>query len=173
MVHYMSPTAVAVLLLLALVVDYLSFGPDSIRDRLAFFLALPAIYEGFDNSPLDRWTAGALAKLIQSGLDMTGGAYVAAASAQVVLSAAIGIYAIYTVGVLLPTALNKRLGSFVNLHWGQSGIHRLNWQLWIAAFVLGMLNDLPGGVVGDILRGFVIGLDSAVSFLPNWLFGAV
>ena len=169
----MSPTGVAVLLLLALVVDYLSVGPDSIRDRLAFFLALPAIHEGFNDSPLDKWTVGALTKVIQAGLDMTGAAYIAAASATVILSAAIGIYAIYTVGVLLPTSLSGKLGRFAGLHWGASGIHRLNWQLWIAAIVLGMLCDLPGGVVGDILRWAVTALAATVSFLPNWLFGAV
>jgi hypothetical protein len=32
----MSPAAVAVLLVLALLVDYLSVGPDSLRDRAAF-----------------------------------------------------------------------------------------------------------------------------------------
>lgn len=169
----MTPTTVAVLLLLALVVDYLSVGPDSIRDRLAFFLALPAIYEGFNESPLDKWTVGALTNVIQKGLDMTGGAYIAAASAQVVLSAAVGIYAIYTVGVLLPTNLSGKLGRFAGLHWGASGIHRLNWQLWIAAIMLGMLCDLPGGVVGTILQWCVVTLAATVSFLPNWLFGAV
>ena len=168
----MTPTSVAVLLLLALVVDYLSVGPDSIRDRLAFFLALPAIYEGFNGSPLDQWTVGALTNVIQKGLDMTGGAYIAAASATVILSAAIGIYAIYTVGVLLPTNLSGKLGRFAGLRWGASGIHRLNWQLWIAAIVLGMLCDLPGGVVGDILRWCVSTLASLVAFIPNWLFGA-
>lgn len=173
MEHFMTPTTVAVLLLLALVVDYLSVGPDSIRDRLAFFLALPAIHEGFNGSPLDQWTVQAGANLIQKGLDMTGGAYIAAASAAVVLSAAIGIYAIYTVGVLLPTTLSSRLGRFAGLHWGASGIHRLNWQLWIAAIILGMLCDLPGGVVGSTLRWVVSLLSQFVAPFPNWLFGAI
>lgn len=168
----MAPTTVAVLLLLALVVDYLSVGPDSIRDRLAFFLALPAIYEGFNGSPLDQWTVQAGTNLIQKGLDMTGGAYIAAASATIVFSAAIGIYAIYVVGVLLPSKLSNKLGQIVSFQWKDSGLHRLNWQLWIAAIILGMLCDLPGGAVGETLQWVVSLLAQLVSPLPNWLFGA-
>lgn len=171
MTHAMSPTGVAVLLLLALVVDYLSVGPDSIRDRIAFFLALPAIYEGFNGSPLDNWTVGQLTKLIQAGLNMTGTAYIAAASATVVLSAGIAIYAIYTVGILLPPKLATRMGKFAALSWPASGVRRLNGPLWLAAALLGMLCDLPNGIVGDILRWCVQALVSLVSSVPNWLFG--
>jgi hypothetical protein len=56
----MSPTATALVLLLALVVDYMSVGPNSIRDRIAFLLAVPAIREGFNGSPLDGWTVDLL-----------------------------------------------------------------------------------------------------------------
>lgn len=171
MTHLLSPTGVAVLLLLALVVDYLSVGPDSIRDRLAFFLALPAIYEGFNGSPLDMWTVEKLTGVIQAGLDMTGTAYIAAASASVVLGAGIAIYAIYTVGVLLPTKLSSKMGRFAAMSWPQSGIHRLNWQLWLAAILLGMLCDLPTGMVGNILRWCIQALVGLVSVVPNWLFG--
>ncbi|MEK8108636.1 hypothetical protein NKG94_34370 [Micromonospora sp. M12] len=83
--HTMSPTAVAVLLLLALVVDYMSVGPNSLRDRLAFLLAVPAVREGFNDSPLDKWTVGAATGAIEKLLDTTGGAYIAGASVNAVL----------------------------------------------------------------------------------------
>lgn len=170
--HVMSPTGVAVLLLMALVVDWMSVGPNSIRDRLAFLLALPAIREGFDGSPLDQWTVGALSNLIDALKSTAGGSYIAGAVTGVVLSAAIGILAIYTVGVLLPDRLSKKLGRFAALTFPESGIYRLNAKLWLCAILLGLLADLPGGAVGGILTGAVAALTEVVQPLPNLLFGA-
>jgi hypothetical protein len=170
--HSMSPTAVAILLLLALVVDYMSVGPNSLRDRLAFLLALPAIREGFNGSPLDRWTVDAASGAIEKLLDATGGAYIAGASVNAVLGAAIGILFIYTIGCLLPTKASKRLGRFATLTFPQSPLYRLNGRLWIAAILLGLMADLPGGTVGDLTRGCVDFVTGFVAPLPAWLFGA-
>jgi hypothetical protein len=159
--------------LLALWGDYLSVGPDSIRDRLAFFLALPAIYEGFNGSPLDDWTVGRLSAGITELLSMTKGAYIAGASVNVLLSAAVGLYALYVAGILLPNKLSSKVGDFLNLNWRKSGLRRLNWQLWTAAVVLGMLCDLPRGAVGESLMFVVELLDQIVSPIPNWMFGPV
>lgn len=172
MAHTMSPTAVAVLLLLALVVDYMSVGPNSIRDRLAFFLAVPAIREGFNGSPLDQWTVGALTGLIEQLLDSTGTAYIAGASVNAVLGAAVGILFIYTVGCLLPVKASKRLGRFATLTFPQSPLYRLNTQLWIVAVLLGMMADLPAGAVGDLTEGSVDLITGLVAPLPAFLFGA-
>lgn len=171
--HYMTPTTVAALLLLALVIDHWSVGPDSIRDRIAFFIALPTIYEGFNGSPLDNWTVGLLEGGIQKLLSMTGGAYIAGASANVVLGIGIGIYALYVTGILLPKKLSKHAGRWVDLSWKTTGLHRLNPQLWIAAIVIGMLCDLPQGAVGSALMFVIELLADLVSPIPNWLFGAV
>lgn len=170
--HTMSPTAVAVLLLLALVVDWMSVGPNSIRDRLAFLLALPAIREGFNGSPLDQWTVGALTGAINTAKQMTGGAYIAGAVTSVVLGALVGVLAIYTVGALLPDKLSARLGRFAAIKFPDSPIHRLNTKLWICAIFLGLLADLPGGVVGNILRGAINVISGVDALLPNALFGA-
>lgn len=170
--HSMSPTAVAVLLLLALVVDYMSVGPNSIRDRLAFLLALPAIRQGFDGSPIDKWTVGQAHDAIQQLLDSTGSAYIAGASVNAVLGAAVGILAIYTVGCLLPVKASKKLGRFATLTFAQSPLYRLNWRLWIAAILLGLMADLPGGVVGALTRGGIDFLTGWASLLPAFLFGA-
>lgn len=170
--HVMSPTGVAVLLLLALVVDYMSVGPNSIRDRLAFLLGLVAVREGFNGSPLDRWTVDAFSGAIDTLKGMAGGAYIAGAVTQVVLSAAVGILAIYTVGALMPDKLSTKLGRFATIHFPDSAMHRINYKLWLFAILLGLLADLPGGVVGALLNGAIAALTEVVQPLPNFLFGA-
>lgn len=167
----LSPTGVAVLLLLALVVDYMSVGPNSLRDRLAFLLALPAIRIGFDGSPLDRWTVQRLTDLIQSLLDKTGEAYIAGATASTVLGGAVGVLAIHTVGVLLPTRASKRLGRFASLTWSPSPMGRLNPQLWLAAVLLGLMAELPGGAIGSLLLWAIDFVTGWVSLIPAWLLG--
>lgn len=170
--HHMSPTGTFVLLLLALVVDWMSVGPNSVRDRLAFFFAVVAIREGFDGSPLDRWTVGFLGGLIQHLLDATKGAYIAGAIVNVAVGATVGILWIYTVGCLLPVKASKKLGRFATLSFPQSPIHRLNLPLWLMAFLLGMLSDLPRGAVGSLTRGSIDLVTSLVSPLPAYLFGS-
>lgn len=169
--HVMSPTGVAVLLMLALVVDYMSVGPNSIRDRLAFLLALPAIREGFNGSPLDQWTVQALSSGINALKSMASGAYIAGAITSVVLSALVGVLAIYTVGCLLPDKLANKLGRFAAISFPQSALHRINYKMWGCALLLGMLADLPNGLVGSILRAginIVAGVDTAI---PYAMFG--
>jgi hypothetical protein len=170
--HAMSPTAVAILLLLALVIDYMSVGPDSLRDRVAFLLAVPAFRDGFNGSPLDRWTVQRLSDAIGYLLDKTGGAYVAGASINAILGAAVGILGIYAVGCLLPLKASKRLGRFATLKFPRSPIYRINWQLWLAAFLLGVLADLGHGAVGATTETAVVFLTGLVAPLPTALFGA-
>ncbi|WP_162959244.1 hypothetical protein [Micromonospora tulbaghiae] len=172
LVHTMSPTAVAVLLLLALVVDYMSVGPNSIRDRVAFVLAVPAIREGFDGSPLDQWTVQTASAGIEQLLGATGGAYIAGASINVILGAGVGLLFLYVIGCMLPTKASKKLGRFATLTFPQSPLYRLNTRLWIAAILLGLMADLPGGTVGDLTRGCVDFVTGLVAGIPAWMFGA-
>ena len=171
MENSMSPTATAMVLLLALVVDYMSVGPNSIRDRIAFLLAVPAIREGFNGSPLDGWTVDTLRRVITQLLDATGGAYIAGASANLLIGAAVGVLWIYTVGCLLPVRFSKKLGRFATLTFPQSALFRLNGKLWFAAILLGMLADLPRGIVGELTNGFVNFLTGVVAPIPTVLFG--
>lgn len=168
----LGPTGVAVLLMLALVVDYSSFGPDSLRDRLAFLLGLVAIRAGFNGSPLDNWTVGALADGIDTLKGMAGGAYIAGATTQVVLSALVGVLAIYTVGILLPEKASAKLGNFAKLKFPLSAQHRINYKLWLMALLLGLLGDLTGGFVGSVVNGGIGVLTELFQPLPNLLFGA-
>ena len=172
MQHHMSPTAVCILMLLALVVDWMSVGPNSIRDRLAFFLALAAVREGFNGSPLDQWTVGFLGGFIDQLLESTGGAYIAGASVNAVVGAAVGILWIYTVGCVLPIKTSKKLGRFATLSFPQSPLYRLNMQMWAIAFLLGMMSDLPGGAVGDMTESSIDMVTALVAPLPEFLFGS-
>lgn len=171
--HQMTPTAVAILLGLALIVDYLSIGPNSIRDRLAFLLALPAVYEGFNGSPLDQWTVGLLSAGIDQLKEMGKGAYIAGAITSTVLGAAVGVLAIYTAGALMPDKFSKRFGRFAALKFPTSPMHRLNYKLWVCAFLLGMLSDLTHGLVGQTVTGCIVALDNVVAPVPSLLFGSV
>lgn len=171
--HAMSPTGVAVVLLLALVVDYMSVGPDSFRDRIAFLLAVPAFRDGFNGSPLDAWTVQRLSDSIGYLLEQTKGAYIAGASSNVLVGASVGVLAIYTIGCLLPTKTSTRLGRFAAINFPKSSIHRLNWKLWLCAFLLGILADLGRGVIGEATEGLVVALANIVAPLPILLFGAV
>lgn len=170
--HAMSPTGVCVVLLLALVVDYMSVGADSLRDRLAFLLAVPGFRDGFNGSPLDAWTVQRLSDTIGYLLAQTKGAYIAGASINILLGAAVGILALYTVGCLLPTRASKRLGRWAAISFPKSTIHRLNWKLWLCAFLLGILADLGRGLIGETTEGLVVMLTGLVAPLPILLFGA-
>lgn len=171
MQHVMSPTGVAVLLLLALVVDWMSVGPNSIRDRLAFLMGIAAIQQGFDGSPLDAWTVEMLSAAIDRLKEAASGAYIAGAVTTFVLAAGIGILAIYTVGALLPDKLATKLGPWAARKFPTSPVHRLNYKLWLCAILLGMLADLPSGLVGETLQ-LLIRLNVELwQPVPNLLFG--
>lgn len=167
-----GPNGVAALLLLALVVDWMSVGPNSIRDRLAFLLGIVAIRQGFNGSPLDQWTVDAFARLIETLKGMTGGAYIAGAGTQFILSVVIGVLAIYTVGALLPDKMQSKLGPFAKITFPTSATHRLNYKLWTMAILLGLLGDLGGGAIGGIVNGGIGILTELFQPLPNFLFGA-
>lgn len=169
--HLMTPTAVAVLLLMALTLDYMTVGPAWLRDRAAFLFALVAIREGFNGSPLDAWTVGALSSLVQQLLDSTDGAYIAGAAVNVVLGAAVACVGVYTVGQLMPVKFAKKLGRFAALKFRASPTHQLNVSLWVCAALLGLMLDLPGGQAGVVLR-WLYDIDlHLVAPLPGQLFG--
>ena len=168
----MSPTSVAVLLLMALVLDYLTVGPPWLRDRVAFVFALVSIREGFDGSPLDGWTVRQLSGGIAWLLQQTGGAYVAGAAANVVLGVAVGCLAIYVVGQMLPVKLTGKLGRFAALKFKPSPTNKLNVPMWSTALLIGLMLDLPGGWIGDLLRWLYSTAFHLVAPLPAALFGA-
>ncbi len=171
LVHVMSPTAVAVLLLAALMVDYMSVGPNSIRDRLAFLMGMTAIRQGFDGSPLDQWTVEQLSWVIDQAKEGAKGAYIAGAITSQLLGAAVLILAVFAVGCMMPDKFSKRLGRFAAMSFPTTSVHRMNYKLWACAFFLGLLSDLPVGWGGDMLRGAVDFIGKIMAFIPNVIFG--
>lgn len=183
--HTMSPTAIFALLLMALVIDWMSIGPDSIRDRVAFLLGLPAIRAGWDGSPVDRWTVDMASTWIDQ-IKASGNATLAQAATAQILGVLVGALAIYCIGVLAPVKWSSKLGRFATLSFrkgggaagggvvgrtgGGSGL-RLNARLWVCAYLLGIMAELPAGLVGELIEGAVDGLTGIVAPLPNTLFG--
>lgn len=188
MTHVLSPAGVLAVLLLALIVDVMRVGPEWLKDRLAFFLALAAIREGFGGSILERWTVDALVGVIDGGFGIVGSdIYVTQAGASVVVQVLIGAVALYCVGVLLPVKATKWVGGFAKLSFarrgGKSGAkaaatdshgerYQLNTPLWTCAWILGLLADLPQGGVGGFVRGLIDIVTTAVAApLASTLFG--
>lgn len=180
----MSPTGVFAVLLTALMIDWMSIGRDSIRDRIAFLLALPAIRVGWDGSPLDQWTVQMLTVWIDEA-KTTGNSTLAQASTSLILGVLVCALAAYCIGCLLPDRASTTLGDFARHSWSKAGgaavaarapgtkpsKYRLNTRLWICAILLGMLADLPAGAVGGLIRAFIDALERIVAPLPNLLFG--
>ncbi|GAA2516444.1 hypothetical protein [Winogradskya humida] len=167
----MTPTGVAVLLMVAYAVDYISIGPNWLRDRVAFLMAIASWREGFNGSPLDRWTVHQVTNVIDTGLNQAKGAYIAAASANAILGVLVGALFVYAVGALLPTKLSGRLGRVATINFPQSGIWQVNWRLQLVAALLGMMADLPAGNVGSLTIGCVNFLCGFFAPFPAWLLG--
>ena len=168
----MTPTSVFIVLMLAFVVDYMSVGPDSLRDRVAFLLAIAGFRDGFDGSPADRWTVGRLSDGIGWLLKQADGAYIAGASINIIIGAGVGVLAIYAVGCLVPDKLSGKLGRWAALRFPKSNVYRINWKLWGIAFLLGVLADLGRGLVGELTDTAVVALTFFVAPIPIALFGS-
>lgn len=181
----MSPTGIFALLLTALLIDWMSIGPDSIRDRIAFCLALPAIRAGWDGSPADQWTVQLISTWIDQAKNSGNPTLAQAATAQL-LGVLVGGLAVYCVGVLLPVRLSSKLGRFATLTFrraggaanpgapggpGRGSALRLNGRLWACAYLLGIMAELPAGLIGSLVLGGVNVLTAVATPLPNMLFG--
>lgn len=181
----MSPTGIFAVLLLALVIDGMSIGSEAIRDRIAFCLGLAAIREGWDGSPVDTYTVAMLTAWIEEA-KKTGNATLAQASTAALLGILVGLLAIYCVGVLMPAKWSAKAGQFATLSFrkggggaarvgppgaGTGGKFRLNGRLWLCAYLLGLMAELPSGIIGSLVLGAVTGLVNVVAPLPNVLFG--
>lgn len=167
----MSPTGVAALFLLALMVDYAAFLPTALGDRLAFCLALVAIRVGFNDSQLDKWTVERLEAFIDFAKDAAGDAYIANAVTSQVLGIFVGILFFYVVGCMVPDRFSSRLGRYATLGFPPGKPRSINYKLWLCAFGLGLMGELPNGWIGDLTM-FFIGLFTAICTpLPNLIFG--
>jgi hypothetical protein len=173
MPHMMSPTATAALLLIALIIDYMSVGANSIRDRLAFLMATAAFREGFDGSPADAATVGfasdGIGMLLRNPI--TSGSYLAGASAAVLVGVLVVVAFLYALSCLAPNKWQKQLGRMATANFPASGLHKINWKLWGLAAILGMTADLPQGMAGVIIEACVVFLTGLFGPFIFWLLG--
>lgn len=169
----MSPTGVAVLLLLAFAIDYVSIGPNWLRDRIAFTMYIAAIYEGFNGSRIDTWTLERLTGTIRWALDQPifTGAYIVGASASAIVGVSIGATWVYGLGCLLPNKASKRLGRFATINFPPSGVWAINGRLLTVAVLLGLFGDVPVAWVGDVTSGTNEALAALYAPLPGLLLG--
>jgi len=168
----LSPTGCAIALILAFVIDYMSAGPDSLRDRIAFLFALAGFRDGFDGSPLDRWTVQRASDGIGWLLEQTGDAYIAGASANAIVGAGVGALALYVVGCMLPARASKKLGRLAAINFPRSPAFRINWKLWVAAFLLGILAELGKGLIAGWVETAVTWTTVLADVAIGLLFGA-
>lgn len=173
--HIMSPTGVAITLLLALLIDFAQFGPGRLPDKIAFVLAVPAIREGFDGSPIDQKTTTWVHDWIQSGLDsqVVAGSHLAEAKVNIVIGAVIGLAWVYAVLCLLPSKMFvRKLGRAATFQFPASKQMRINPTVWVLAVVLGFGADMPAGALGFVCRGSVDILITPITAVVGFLFGA-
>ena len=109
--------------------------------------------------------------VIQWGLDRTGDAYIAAASAAAVLGIAVGAAWMYGLACMLPQKASKRLGRFATINFPPSGVWAINWKLFGVAVVIALFGDVPLGWVGDVTAGTNDLLAGAYAPLPGLLLG--
>jgi hypothetical protein len=173
-----TPTAVAVLLILALALDAMSVGPDSVRDRIAFVIAYPVAYQAWNGSDFDRWTVDNLLNII-TNVKAEAGQTLAQASATAILSTLVFVLWMFTMGALVPDRYSARMGRFATYNFrrtrggglagGGAVRYQLNAKLWTCAILLGLTSDLPQGIAGDLIRFTLNVMGNLVAGLPNLL----
>ena len=184
--HILSPTGVAVLLEVVLVIDAMGIMPKWLSLRIVFLGGMAALRDGFQGSFAENWTVGQVAKLINKGLHSTHCAYIAGASANLIIGSAVGLVGIYCLGCMLPARSSGKLGRFTQLSFeGKKSAKtkasgdaptKAKWGLtvkvWILAAILGIFCDLVGGGLGLVLRYviYIVSCVGAAILLP--LFGA-
>lgn len=169
--HQLSPTGVAVVIIIAFLIDYLSVLAAAVQTRLVFMCVCVAVREGFNNSPLDKWTVDKASGIIQSLLDQAKGAYIAGASAQTLVGCAVGALWVYALGCMLPVKWSKKFGRLSTAQFKETGFRKMNWQIWAIAVPCGMLADMPVGWIGDLCRGAMTFFAMVVDLLPGLIFG--
>jgi hypothetical protein len=170
--HSLSPTATAVLIVIAFIIDYFAFLPAFLQTRLTFMCVAVGVRQGFDDSPLDKWTVDNASGLIQSLLDQAKGSYIAGASATVLVGCVVGALSIWTLGCMLPGKWSQKLGRFSTAKFKESGLRKMTWQVWLLAIPLGLLADMPEGWMGWLTDASMNIYSLITTPLPSLIFGA-
>lgn len=172
--HVMSPTAVAALLIFGFIIDYFAIGPAWLQVRLTFISAVTGFRQGFDGGPLDQWTVEKATGVVQIALDQAKGSYIAGAIPIYIVGIGVGVLSLYTLGLMLPTKMSRRLGRFVTAAWKETGLRKISWSVWGLALPLALLAELPQGWMGMITTFTVDDLYVMIGApIPSLVFGVV
>lgn len=175
----LSFTGTVALLLCALALDYASFGPEWLRDRVAFLMALAAWRVGWDGSIVDRYTVDTLSAWVEQA-KATGNTGLEGAKTGEIIGVGVCLLAMYCAGCLLPTKAHTKLGRYALLTFTPAtkpgggpagGKYRLNWRLQCCAAALGLLADLAGGLIGTATQQFITLDVEIMAPVPGLLFG--
>ena len=169
----MDAVTIMFLIAIALSIDYMSIGPDSLRDKIAFAIALPAIYGGWDGSTLDTKITDGIQQAIQSGLRSTGTTHSTAQMAQAGMRCLVFFVLVYAIGALMPEKWSKKCGRWAQINFKAGSSDRLNKKLWGCAIVLGLLGGQLGGLSGSVLKNFLSFMTGATVGLPAALIGSI
>jgi hypothetical protein len=153
--------------------DYASFGPDW-REKLALLIAAPAIRAGWDGSAIDAGTVGIVRKILTAGLQSTGPVVLVTALVDAAIIIFVCAVAVWSLGMLMPAKASRRFGKFATLSLSgpNSGLKKINPKIWFCALILGTMSDLiPGGLIGDELRGVLDILTPMCGALPGIMVG--
>ncbi len=170
--HTLSPTATAVLLVIAFIIDYFAIGPAWLNTRLTFICAVVAVRQGFDDSPLDKWTVDKASEVIQTILDQAKGSYIAGASAATLVGCVVGVLVIWAIGCMLPLKSSKKLGRIATAQFKETPLRKINPTVWALAIPVGLLADMPVGWIGTMSSLFMSFCSMIASPLPGLIFGA-
>ena len=170
--HYMSPTSVFIVLVMAFALDWSSLGPDGWRDKIAMLLYTAGVREGFNGGVVDAWCVDQLSKVVdvaKSG----GNTYLSGAVSSKVVGGFVGVLILYAVLCILPPwkSIAKRIGPAANLNFPRGKPYRINWPIVAVSVAIGLMADLCGGVVGSAANGGLNALCAVVGAGPGWLFG--
>jgi hypothetical protein len=169
----MSATMVFVVLLMALLIDWSSFGHDSLRDRVAFLLSLPAIRLGFDGSMADRWVVGVLGSVIDGAKGAAGDAYISHAKTGIVIGVVASCVFFYAIGCMVPEKWSNKLGPYARLSFSSGKRHRMNYKLWACSAFLGLTADLMNGWSGLLARWSITVLSHITAWISTGIFGSL
>jgi hypothetical protein len=171
--HGLTAVTIMFLLTLAGMLDYLGIGADNWRDKLAFLIALPAIWAGWDGSALDHGLTENIRQAISAGLEATGPTLGTAEMANAGVTCFVFAVLLYTLGCLAPDRWKGKLGRVAT--WSMSGkgsaLKRMNPRVWIPAIVLGLMSEMLGGLSGALLHSALGLLASVTAGLPSVLVG--
>lgn len=170
--HYMSPSAVFIVLMTGFALDWSSFGPDGWRDKIAMLFYTAGIREGFNGGAIDAWCVDMLSKII----DFTkegGNTYLSGAVSSKIIGGFVGVTILYAVFCLLPPWkwISKKIGPAGRLNFPKGNPYKINWPIVGVSAVIGLMTDLCGGVVGGVANPALNMLCSVLGVLPDMLFG--